>query len=215
MLYLDTANLIELKKAFSSNILNGVTTNPSILLKENRKRKDIINDIISSTSGTVFVQTVGESFDEIYKDALNIMEFNSPRIALKIPAHLEGIEVIRKIKDDYPEVKILATAIFSVDQGILSALAGSDFIAPYINRMENNNIDPYDVIKKTRKIYDDQGFETKILGASFKNTNQLINTFYAGAHTATISYELYASMANKDLALLSIKKFNEDAYKLL
>ena len=81
--------------------------------------------------------------------------------------------------------------------------------------MENNNIDPYDVIKKTRKIYDDQGFKTKILGASFKNTNQLVNTFYAGAHTATISYELYASMANKDLALLSINKFNEDAKQLL
>ena len=214
MLYLDTANLIELKKAFSSNILKGVTTNPTILLKENRKRDEIINEILASTTGIVFVQTVGERFDEIYEDALKIMEFKSSRIALKIPAHLEGIEVIKRIKDEYPEVKILATAIFSVDQAILSAIAGSDFIAPYINRMENNNIDPYEVIRKTRKIYDDQGFKTKILGASFKNSNQLIDTFYAGAHTATISYELYTSMANKDLALLSIKKFNEDAYKL-
>ncbi len=215
MLYLDTANLAELKKAFKSTILKGVTTNPSILLKENRKRKDIIDEILLNTTGTVFVQTVGESFDDIHKDAMEIMAFNSPRIALKIPAHLEGVEAISKIKEEYPEVEILATAIFSVDQAILAAIAGSDFIAPYINRMENNNIDPYDVIKKTRKIYDDQGFKTKILGASFKNTNQLVNTFYAGAHTATISYELYASMANKDLALLSINKFNEDAKQLL
>jgi TalC/MipB family fructose-6-phosphate aldolase len=215
MLYLDTANISELKRAFSSTILSGVTTNPTILLKENRKREESINEILACTSGIVFVQTVGENQDEIYHDALKILEFNTSRIALKVPAHLEGIEVIKKIKDEYPQVKILATAIFSVDQAILAALAKSDFIAPYINRMENNNIDPYEVIKRTRKIYDDQGLETKILGASFKNTNQLINTFYAGAHTATISYDLYTNMANKDLALLSIKKFNEDAYKLL
>lgn len=215
MLYLDTANLEELKKAMRVNILKGVTTNPSILLKEKKQRRKIINEILSVTTGEVFVQTEGMTVDEILEDGEAILEaFQSDRIALKIPAHLEGIEVIKTMKDRHPSVKILATAIYSADQGLLAAMAGSDYIAPYVNRMENNNIDPYEAIRTIRKVYDDQQFSTKILAASFKNTSQIVQILAAGAHTATISYELFAQMANKGLALEAIEKFNADASEL-
>lgn len=215
MLYLDTASIVEIKTAMRLNILNGVTTNPKILLNEGVPREKIIKEILSVSVGEVFVQTNGWDSEEILDDAKVILDtFQSERIALKIPAHLEGIEAIKRIKDSHPEVKVLATTIYSTDQSLLAALAGSDYVAPYINRMENNNIDAYEVIRNTRKIYDNQGFSTKILAASFKNTKQIIETLAAGSHTVTISSELFAEMANKQLALQAIDKFNEDAKAL-
>ncbi len=215
MLYLDTANIDELKKAMEVNILKGVTTNPSILFKEGKQREEMIQEILAVTTGEVFVQTEGFVAEEICKDGEVILQtFASDRISLKIPAHLQGVQAIQKMKEKYPDIKILATAIYSVEQGLLAALAGSDYIAPYVNRMENNNIDPYKAIANIRKIYNDQQLKTKILAASFKNTNQIVRILAAGAHTATISYELFEGMANKGLALDAIEKFNSDAAEL-
>ncbi|MEI3607404.1 transaldolase family protein [Pseudogracilibacillus sp. SE30717A] len=215
MLYLDTANIDELKKAMQLNILNGVTTNPSILLKEGKQREEMIQEILSVTTGEVFVQTEGMTVEEICKDAETILNtFQSDRIALKIPAHFEGIQAISKMKDTYPNVNVLATAIYSAEQGLLAALAGCEYIAPYVNRMENNNINPYEVIANIHQIFNDQQIQTKILAASFKNTNQIVHILAAGAHTATISFELFEAMANKGLAIEAIEKFNSDAAKL-
>ncbi len=179
------------------------------------KREEIINEILSVTTGEVFVQTEGMTVNEIIKDSEKILNtFQTNRIALKIPAHIEGVEAIKMMKDRHPKVKSLATAIYSADQGLLAALAGSDYIAPYINRMEDNNINPYEVVGTIREIYDDNSLPTKILAASFKNTNQIMQVLAAGAHTVTISSELFSQMANKVLAVEAIKKFNDDAAEL-
>lgn len=146
----------------------------------------------------------------MYADCQEILALDNERIGLKIPANLDGFKVMKELKNKNNAPIILATAIFSVDQGILCGLAGCDYIAPYVNRMENNNIDPYEVVRKTRKIYDNQGFSTKILAASFKNTNQVVDIFEAGAHTATVSYDILCNMASKELASASIKGFNHD-----
>lgn len=215
MIFLDTANIEEIKQAAKLNVLKGVTTNPTILLKEKRSRKEIINNILALTTGEVFVQTHGEKAEDILQDSEQVLSmFNSEQIVLKIPAHFDGIEAIKRIKDKQPDVKILATVIYSVEQALLAAIAGSDYVAPYINRMENNDIDTFEVIKKIRTIYNDQEFDTKIMAASFKNTNQIIQMFYAGAHAATIPYDLLIGMANKGLVLPAIQKFNDDAASL-
>lgn len=215
MLYLDSANTDDLKRAMELGIIKGVTTNPTILYKERVKQTEKINEILQLTTGDVFVQTEGVSEEDILTDADRILStFNNGRIALKIPAHLAGVSAIAKVRERYPSVKILATAIYSTDQGLLAALAGSHFIAPYINRMENNNIDPYKVVADTAKIYKERKLDTQILGASFKNTNQVIQTLASGAHTATVSYDMIEQMANKELALSAIDVFNQDARRL-
>lgn len=215
MLYLDTANLDQIKRAEEIGIIQGVTTNPTILLKESQQREEIIKAILAVTNGTVFVQTVGTTVKDILSDARHILAvFQDERIALKIPAHLEGIEAMKQMKAEQSDVAILATAIYSTEQNVLAAIAGADYVAPYINRMQNNRIDAYEVIAETRKIYDEQQLATKILAASFKNTGQIIQTLCAGAHTVTIPYDLLTSMANKELALGAIQQFNEDAATL-
>lgn len=215
MLYLDTANLEQIKRAEKTGIIKGVTTNPTILLKENQQRETMIKNILAVSKGTVFVQAIGETVKYILSDARALLStFPDKRIALKIPAHLDGIEAIRQMKTEQKNVAILATAIYSTEQNVFAALAGADYVAPYINRMQNNHIDAYEVIGETRKIYDDQQLKTKILAASFKNTGQIIQTLCAGAHTVTIPYDLFENMANKELALGAIKQFNTDAASL-
>lgn len=209
-LYLDTANIEQIKAAFEVGVLHGVTTNPSILLKEKKERTVIIKEVLENSKGLVFVQVTAENFEEMYEEALEIYNIDKLRIGVKIPVNTAGIKTMKTLKEKNKNIPILATAIFTAEQGLMAALAGADYIAPYINRMENNGINSGDVIEKIRKIYDDGKLPTKILAASFKNTHQVINVLARGAHSATISYDIFDAMINNKLAQDSVNKFTSD-----
>ncbi|TCW39510.1 transaldolase [Thermohydrogenium kirishiense] len=207
-LFLDTADIEQIKQGFDIGILKGVTTNPSILLKAGKSRSDTIKAILENSNGLLFVQTVSDKYRDIMIEANELLSFDSKRIGIKIPVTPDGIKAIQELKKS--SVKTLATAVFSTSQAIISAIAGADYIAPYINRMEQNGIDAIEVIKEIRSIYEMNCFETKILAASFRNVEQVIRTIKAGTHSVTISYELFCDMFNNYLTDKSIKKFAED-----
>ncbi|MBC1337378.1 transaldolase family protein [Listeria innocua] len=209
-MFLDTGNLEEIKKALQFPFFEGVTTNPTILLKENQPRKTHTAHIPAKL---VFVQAAGLTEDEIWEDVLRIQEIKPAEgtvIGLKIPAHEAGIKVITKVRSKFPEAIILATAIFSSEQGYIAALSGADYLAPYYNRMEVSGLDAAKTIEELRYVLDLQGLEdVKIMGASFKNSRQIMQALASGADTVTIGYDLFLQMMNKPLALESIEKFNE------
>ncbi|MBC1447038.1 transaldolase [Listeria welshimeri] len=209
-MFLDTGNLEEIKKALQFPFFEGVTTNPTILLKENRPRKTHIAHIQAKM---VFVQAAGLSEEEIWEDVLRIQTIEPAQgtvIGLKIPAHEAGIKVIAKVRAKFPEAIILATAIFSSEQGYIAALSGADYLAPYYNRMEVSGLDAAKIIAELRYVLDLQGLlNVKIMGASFKNSRQIMQALASGADTVTIGYDLFLQMMNKPLALESIEKFNE------
>lgn len=209
-MFLDTGNLEEIKKALQFPFFEGVTTNPTILLKENRPRKTHIAHIQAKM---VFVQAAGLSEEEIWEDVLRIQTIEPAQgtvIGLKIPAHEAGIKVITKVRAKFPEAIILATAIFSSEQGYIAALSGADYLAPYYNRMEVSGLDAAKTIAELRYVLDLQGLlNVKIMGASFKNSRQIMQALASGADTVTIDYDLFLQMMNKPLALESIEKFNE------
>ncbi|EEO7552119.1 transaldolase [Listeria monocytogenes] len=209
-MFLDTGNLEEIKKALLFPFFEGVTTNPTILLKENRPRKTHIGSIQAKV---VFVQAAGLTEEEIWEDVLRIQAIEPAEgtvIGLKIPAHEAGIKVIAKVRANFPNEIILATAIFSSEQGYIAALSGADYLAPYYNRMEVSGLDAAKTIEELRYVLDLQGLEdVKIMGASFKNSRQIMQAFASGADTVTIGYDLFLQMMNKPLALESIEKFNE------
>lgn len=207
-LFLDTADIEQIKQGFDIGILRGVTTNPSILLKAGKSRSDTIKAILENSNGLLFVQTVSDKYRDIIIEANELLSFDSKRIGIKIPVTPDGVKAIQELKKN--SVKTLATAVFSSSQAIISAIAGADYIAPYINRMEQNGIDAIEVIKEIRNIYEMNCIETKILAASFRNVEQVIRTIKAGAHSVTISYELFCDMFNNFLTDKSIKKFAED-----
>lgn len=209
-MFLDTGNLEEIKKALQFPFFEGVTTNPTILLKENRPRKTHIGSIQAKV---VFVQAAGLTEEEIWEDVLRIQAIEPVEgtvIGLKIPAHEAGIKVIAKVRANFPNEIILATAIFSSEQGYIAALSGADYLAPYYNRMEVSGLDAAKTIEELRYVLDLQGLEdVKIMGASFKNSRQIMQALASGADTVTIGYDLFLQMMNKPLALESIEKFNE------
>ncbi|HEL9294731.1 TPA: transaldolase [Listeria monocytogenes] len=209
-MFLDTGNLEEIKKALQFPFFEGVTTNPTILLKENRPRK---THIWSIQAKVVFVQAAGLTEEEIWEDVLRIQAIEPAEgtvIGLKIPAHEAGIKVIAKVRANFPNEIILATAIFSSEQGYIAALSGADYLAPYYNRMEVSGLDAAKTIEELRYVLDLQGLEdVKIMGASFKNSRQIMQALASGADTVTIGYDLFLQMMNKPLALESIEKFNE------
>ncbi|EPS6023064.1 transaldolase family protein [Listeria monocytogenes] len=209
-MFLDTGNLEEIKKALQFPFFEGVTTNPTILLKENKPRNRHIANIPAKV---VFVQAAGLTEGEIWEDVLRIQAIEPAEgtvIGLKIPAHEAGIKVIAKVRANFPNEIILATAIFSSEQGYIAALSGADYLAPYYNRMEVSGLDAAKTIEELRYVLDLQGLEdVKIMGASFKNSRQIMQALASGADTVTIGYDLFLQMMNKPLALESIEKFNE------
>lgn len=125
-----------------------------------------------------------------------------------------GVGVISKLKKEDPDHVILGTAIYSADQAILGALAQCDYLAPYVNRMSTHGIDPYEAINKTRAFIDSRKLNAQIMGASFKNSQQVVYALTSGAHTVTIPYDIYLQMIDKEIALSAIDVFNQHGEEL-
>lgn len=216
-MYLDTANINQIEKALKTGIIKGVTTNPTILLKEKTNREEQLKKIDKLGISIIFAQVVGVGYRSFKEDFIKLYELGKELeadLGVKIPATTDGLRLISEIKRDYKDVKVLATAIYSADQGILASLAGADLLAPYVNRMENNNVDSMDAIGNMRIFINDRGLDTKILAASFKNTNQVVKALISGAHTATIPYELLVQMADKDVVEEAVEAFYQDGIAL-
>lgn len=196
-----------------TGIIKGVTTNPSILKKVGKHRDEQIFDIVGLGIDNLYVQVVGDTVEERFTDYMVIKNAGKNagiNIGIKIPLDMKGMEVISRIKGSDKETSILGTAIYSAEQGILGAIAGCDYLAPYVNRMQNNSIDPYNEISKIRAVIDDRNLNTQILAAGFKNAGQVVEAMLAGAHTCTIPYDVLVNMLNRDVVTKAIQVFNED-----
>lgn len=214
-MYLDTANLTEIREALKTGVFQGVTTNPTILLKEKTERMKQIRGILDLEVSKLYVQVLGDSADALVEDYRRVKAMNGENtIAYKVSMDVHGLEAVKRIKEEDPDAEILGTAIYSADQAILGALAGCDSVAPYVNRMENNGVNPFEAIEKMRMFFDDRGLPCTIVAASFKNTNQIVGALTSGAHTATIPYDLFLQMINKDVAGKAIKVFNQHGEEL-
>ncbi len=214
-MFLDTANINEINQCFKTGVFKGITTNPTLLLKEKKDRFKQIDELLKTPAELLFLQLVGTTVHERYDDYKRLKAIvTDKQLGYKIPIDLVGLELIKKIKADNSSEMILGTAIYSADQAILAGLAGCDYVAPYVNRMENNNIDAYKEIEAMREFYYRRKLPCKILAASFKNTSQVIRALNAGAHTCTIPTDIFMTMINKGLATEAIKVFNEDGEKL-
>ena len=214
-MYLDTANLTEIREAYKTGVFQGVTTNPTILLKEKTERMKQIGGILDLGIEKLYVQVLGDSADALVEDYRRVKALNAKStIAYKVSMDVHGLEAVKRIKEEDPDAEILGTAIYSADQAILGALAGCDSVAPYVNRMEKSGVNPFEAIEKMRMFFDDRGLSCTIVAASFKNTNQIVGALTSGAHTATIPYDLFLQMINKDVAGKAIEVFNQHGEEL-
>lgn len=228
MIYLlDTANIEEIKRINEYFPLSGVTTNPTIIAKENGDFKKIIENIFNvlGDNKTVHVQVTGKDSETIVKEAQLLRNTFGDNLYVKIPVTLEGIKAIKELaKNGY---KITATGILSPQQILMAAEAGAEYMAPYINRSDNigeNGIeivrDAYKMLELCKKTTDEMEtrykrvFEPKILGASFKNVRQVHETIMAGAKSVTVGTEVFEKLIYHPYTDWSMDTFNSDWEKV-
>lgn len=208
---LDTANLKDICKYNSYLPIRGVTSNPSIIKKEGKinffEHMRKIREIIGMEQ-SLHIQVTAADIDRMLMDAEAILEHVDNQVFIKIPVNLNGLRVIRLLKNQGRNVT--ATAIYTVNQGLLALEAGADYIAPYYNRMETLNIDPVDVIRSFANMIDRYGYGTKILAASFKNIGQVNKAFMAGAQTATMDPSIIDAALSMPDITKAVDDFNKD-----
>ena len=209
-LLLDTANLEAIGKYCDYYNIIGVTTNPSILSREKGPFFETcarIREIIGQEK-QLHVQVTGRSCEEMLKEAEVITQRLGKDVYIKVPVMEEGVKAMKLMKAR--GLRVTATAVVSVQQAFLAGSVGADYVAPYVNRMENLSIDPYEAVARIREIFDNQGIATKILGASFKNTQQVMRIYEMGAEAVTVGPELLTTMCSNAVTDLWVENFEKD-----
>lgn len=210
MILLDTANLDDIRRAIDLYPIDGVTTNPSILVKEKKEFLKHIKDIRSliGNETMLHVQVVGTEYQDIVDEAVFLNENIGGNLYIKIPVIPEGIKAIKYLSKK--NIHITATAVFTSQQALIAAKAGAEFVAPYINRIDNISSNGAEVVNEIAKLYEMFDVDTKILAASFKNVEQVKKAYLAGADSVTVSYDILAHMIYHPSTVESVNQFIKD-----
>ncbi len=208
-LYLDTVDLKQVSRLNACLPLKGVTTNPSILAKAGRGVNQVLPELanIIGSEARFHIQVVSQNVDEMVNEAFKINSLPYD-IVVKIPATEVGLAAIKKIKQQ--NIPVLATAIYSVQQGILAALSGADYLAPYVNRMDTMGNDGIKVVADLQLLLTQQDLECKLLPASFKNTLQVIEVMKLGVKAITIPVDVAVQMLEHPAVDSAVKQFSQD-----
>lgn len=214
-LMIDSANLIQIEEYLKYLPVDGVTTNPSILKKEGKiefisHMKGIRNLIGKDRS--LHVQVVSEGYEGIIKDAHTILEKVDSDANIKIPVSKDGLRAIKELKKE--NVNITATAIYTKIQALLAMELEPDYLAIYINRMSNLNTDPFEVVKSVADNIRLTGSQSKILGASYKNVDQVIQTIGNGATHVTVGSDVIDKFVSNPNISKAVKDFADDWYSI-
>ncbi|PIH04403.1 fructose-6-phosphate aldolase [Clostridium combesii] len=210
LILLDTANVESIKNVNDIYPLDGVTTNPTIISKEKRNFIGILREIrnVIGEEKMLHVQVIGSKAEDMIEEAVYLNEKIGGNLYIKIPVTEQGIKAMKKLsKEGY---KITATAIFTAQQALMAAKAGAEFVAPYVNRIDNLMGDGIKVVSDIVNIFETYNINSKVLAASFKNTEQIHNACLKGAHSVTVNEDLIKQLIYHPLTDLSVDNFVKD-----
>ena len=209
--FIDTANLDNIKEAQSLGILNGVTTNPSLMAKEGIKGKDNILEhyktICEIVDGDVSAEVISTDFEGMIREGQELAILN-PQIVVKIPMIKEGIKAIRYFSDK--GVKTNCTLVFSLGQALIAAQAGATYVSPFIGRLDDNGQDGIQIVKSIVDMFEKQNYQTKVLAASIRNKNHIEECAKIGAHVVTAPLSAIKELIPHTLTDIGLKKFLDD-----
>lgn len=213
--FIDTANLNQIKEANDLGILDGVTTNPSLMAKEGITGKDAImkhyETICSIVNGDISAEVVSVKFDDIVAEGKELAAIH-PNIIVKVPMIKDGVKAIKWFTDN--GIATNCTLCFSAGQAILAAKAGAKYISPFIGRIDDSGWDGVQLIEQIVNIYAIQGYETQVLAASIRSANHIIQCAEVGAHVITSPLESILGLLKHPLTDIGLAKFLEDAKKM-
>ena len=205
--FIDTADVDAIRELNDLGMVDGVTTNPSLILKAGRNIAEVTKEICDMVAGPVSAEVVAEKADDMIREGRILAEI-APNIAIKVPLTWDGLKACRVFADDGHMVNV--TLCFSAAQAILAAKAGATFISPFIGRLDDIHLDGMDLIADIREIYDNYGYDTQILAASIRSVNHIIEAGKIGADVITAPPSVIKSMANHPLTDKGLAQFNAD-----
>ncbi|MFZ9261845.1 MAG: fructose-6-phosphate aldolase [Chitinophagaceae bacterium] len=213
--FIDTANLAHIKEANDLGILDGVTTNPSLMAKEGIKGQDNIlkhyADICALVDGDVSAEVLSTDFSSMVEEGKKLAAIHK-NIVVKVPMIKDGIKAIKWFTDN--GIRTNCTLVFSAGQAILAAKAGASYVSPFIGRVDDSNWDGIQLIEQINHIYSIQGFDTQILAASIRNALHIVRSAEAGAHVCTCPLDSILGLLKHPLTDIGLAKFLEDAKKM-
>ncbi len=213
--FIDTANLAQIQEANDLGILDGVTTNPSLMAKEGIKGEEAITNhyktICEMVDGDISAEVLGTTFDGIIEEGKKLAAIH-PNIIVKVPMIKDGIKAIKWFTDN--GIKTNCTLVFSAGQAILAAKAGATYVSPFLGRIDDSGWDGVQLIEQIAQIYAIQGFKTEILAASIRNPNHIIRCAEAGADVCTCPLDSILGLLKHPLTDIGLAKFLEDAKKM-
>lgn len=208
--YLDTANLDEIKKVAAMGLLDGVTTNPSLIAKEKGAFKDILHNICEVVLGPVNAEVVSLDTEGMLREGRDLAKLH-PNIVVKIPMTKEGMVAVRKLSNE--KIRTNVTLIFSPSQALIAAKAGASFVSPFLGRLDDISHVGMDLVRQIVAIFDNYEFETEVLAASLRHPVHVVEAALAGADISTVPAKVFDQLFSHPLTDIGITRFLEDWQK--
>jgi transaldolase len=205
--FADTAEIGEIRELVAMGLLDGVTTNPSLVAKSGRDFKDVIREICAVVDGPVSAEVAALDADGMLAEGRRLAEI-APNVAVKLPMTWDGLKACRTLSQAGTKVNV--TLCFNANQALLAAKAGASFISPFIGRLDDAGSDGMEVIEEIRQIYDNYDFETEILAASIRSVNHVKYAALAGADVATVPPSVLKLLVKHPLTDKGIETFSAD-----
>ena len=206
-LFIDTANVEEIKKANDLGVICGVTTNPSLIAKEGRIFEEVVKEITSIVDGPISAEVISLESEKMVEEALELVKIH-PNIVIKLPMCLEGLKAVKVLASK--GIKTNVTLIFSAAQALLAARAGATYVSPFVGRLDDVGQEGINLISEVAEIFNIHGIETEIISASIRNPIHVTSSALAGAHIATVPYKVIEQMTKHPLTDAGIAKFLKD-----
>jgi len=205
--FIDTANTDEIKQAVEMGMVDGVTTNPSLIAREGRDFHEVLKEICTIVDGPISAEVVSLDAEGMLKEGRELAKIND-NIVIKVPMITEGLKAVKTFADE--GIKTNVTLVFSASQALLAAKAGASFISPFVGRLDDISVDGMDLIGDIMTILDNYGFASEVIVASIRSPMHVVNSALIGADIATIPFKVITQLAKHPLTDIGIENFLSD-----
>ncbi len=206
-IFLDTANIDQIKQAMAYGILDGVTTNPSLIAKEKKEFLPLIEEIVNIVPGPVSVEVTSTNYDDMIREAQEYAELGD-NVVIKVPINLEGLKVVKTLAE--MDIKTNVTLIFSSSQALLAAKAGAAYVSPFVGRIDDISGSGMALVEEIIQVFNNYGIGTEIIVASIRHPLHFVQSATLGADIATIPFSTLEKLLEHPLTDIGIKRFLDD-----
>jgi len=206
-IFLDTANIEHIREANSWGVIDGVTTNPTLIAREGREFREVVEEICSIVDGPISVEVIALDHEGMINEARDLAKIHR-NIVIKIPMTVDGLKAVKVLSRE--GVKTNMTLVFSPNQAILAAKAGATYVSPFIGRLDDIGHEGMSLVAKVVKIYQNYGFDTQVIVASVRHPMHVVEAAMIGAHVCTVPYAVLEKMVKHPLTDIGIERFLAD-----